>query len=70
MLQKSDMMYQSKEATTKDRSLKTQLVLATRDGNNCYRENLEKKQGFFGGQTTYFTINKANFPKNTLVYAN
>ena len=33
-------------------------------------QSLETEKSFFDDQTKDFTINKANFPKNTLVYAN
>ena len=70
MLEKSNMMYLSKEATTKDRSLKTQVLLVTRNDKTTGTEKTWKKAGFLGDQTTGFTINKANFPENKLVYAN
>ena len=63
------MMYLPKETTTKERSLKTQVLLTTGDTKTTDTEKIWKKAGFFGDQTTDFTINKANFPENTLVYA-
>ena len=46
MLQKSNMMHLSKEATTKDRSLKTQVLLATGDKKRTDTQKIWKKQVF------------------------
>ena len=46
MLQKSSMMYLSKEATTKDRSLKTQVLLVIGDEKITDTEKIWKKQVF------------------------
>ena len=72
LLHKSNTMYLSKETTNKDKSLKTQLSLSTGTGDekSADTEKVWDKPGFFGDQVTDFTINKVNFPKNTLKYAN
>ena len=63
------MMYLSKEATNKDQSLKIQMILSLNkdDTSNNY-EKIWKKNRFFGDEKENFTINKANFPENTLLY--
>ena len=70
MLQNSNMRYLSKKVTTKDRSLKTQVLLVTGDEKATDTEKIWKKAGFFSNQTTDFTINKTNIQENTFVYAN
>ena len=60
------MMYLSKEATNKDQSLKTKLLFLTDDKAALDIELIWKKSVFFGYQKGEFTINKANFPENTL----
>ena len=69
-MQRPNMMYLSKEATNKDSSLKTQLLLLTGDEKKVDTEKIWNKVGFFGDQTADFKINKANFPENTLIYVN
>ena len=69
LLQKSNMMHLSREATSKDKSLKTQLLLSTGDEKKLDTEKIWNTAGFFEDQTADFTINKANFPEYTLVYA-
>ena len=64
------MMYLSKEVTNKDQSLKMKLLLLTDDKAALDTELIWKKSGFFGYQKGVFTINKSNFPENTLIYAN
>ena len=44
------------------------LSLDEEDSNNS--EKIWKKNGFFGDQKGEFTIKKANFSENTLVYCN
>ena len=72
LLHKSNTMYLSKEATNKDKNLKTQLSLSTETGDekSADTEKIWDKPGFFGDQVADFTNNKVNFQKNTLVYAN
>ena len=70
LLQKSNLMFVSKEATNRDTSLKTQHLLSTENEKKAEIDKIWDKVGFFRDQTTDFTITKTNFPKNTLVYAN
>ena len=69
-MQKPNMIYLSKEATNKDSSLKTQLLLLTGDEKKVETKKIWNKAGFFGDQAADFTVNKDNFPENTLIYAN
>ena len=66
------MMYFTKEATNKDHSLKMQLVYSTDDKPTLEAELIWKKAVFsvIKRESLPYTINKANFPENTLVYAN
>ena len=64
------MMNISEEASSKDKSLKTQVLLSTEDKKKADSEKIWNKAGFFRDQTTNFTINKANVPENSLVYVN
>ena len=53
-----------------DTSLKNQLLLSTGDEKRVDTEKIWNKAWFLGDQTADFTINKANFLENTLVYSN
>ena len=64
------MLYLSKEATDKDASLKMQLLLSSKGDDKCPTETIWRRNGFFGDQKVEFTITKANFPENTLIYIN
>ena len=64
------MMYLTKEATNKDQSLKMQLLYLADDKPTLETELIWKKSSFFGDEKGEFTINKANFPENALIYAN
>lgn len=72
MLEKGNMFLLTKGATDKDRSLKTQLLMATdsqKNWENKRRASLEKF-GYFGDEKTDFNIEKKDFPENTLCYVN
>ena len=64
------MLLLSKEATAKDKSLKTQLLFTTNDEKGSETENIWRRPGFFGDQKRDFSISKMNFPENTFCYAN
>ena len=65
------MLYLSKEASTKDQHLKTQMMMTLNDDNDSQKtETIWKSNGSFKEQRTYLTIKKPNFPENTLVYMN
>ena len=64
-------MYLSKEATKKDQCLKMQMMLSLdKEDSANNSEKIWSSNGFFGDQKGDFTIKKANFPENTLVYCN
>ena len=68
--QKANMLYLSKLATNKDASFKMQLLLSSKDDDKCPTETIWCRNGFSGDQKVEFTITKANFPENTLIYIN
>ena len=66
------MLLLTKKATDKDRSLKTQLLLAT-DSQKTERisgKPIWKKFGYFRDEKANFNIEKKNFPENALFYVN
>ena len=71
MLEKANMVLLSKEASEKDRSLKTQLILSTNSqpekisGGVLWRNN-----GFFSDERADLNIEKKNFPENDVCYIN
>ena len=67
---KSLMLYLSKEATSKDQQLKTQMLLSFQDDESKGSEKIQLESGFFGDQRAELTILKANFPENMLCYIN
>ena len=72
MLEKANMLLLTKEATDKDRSLKTQLLMAT-DSQKVEKirgELVWKKFGYFGDEKTDFNIEKRYFPENALCIIN
>ena len=65
------MLYLSKEASTKDQNLKTQMMTTLNDDNGSQKtETIWKSNSFFKERRTDLTIKKNNFPENTLVYVN
>ena len=65
------MLHLSKEASTKDEHLKTQMMMTLNDDNHSQKtETIWKLNGFFKEQRTYLTIKKPNFPENTFAYVN
>ena len=63
-------MFLSKEATSKDQQLKTQMMISLQDDEAKNTEHVWQKSGFFDDHRSDLTIPKVNFPKNTLVYVN
>ena len=72
VLQKANLLLLSKEATEKDRSLKTQFLLSTnsQSSEKINGEAVWKKLGFFSDERTDFNFEKRNFLENTLCYIN
>ena len=68
---RSSLMLLSKEANTKDTQLKSQLLLSfTDDDPSKGSESIWLESGYFCNQRAELTIQKANFPENTLIYVN
>ena len=64
------MLYLSQEATKKDEQLKSQIVISFQDDEAKGSEKIWPESGFFGDQRSELTIQKVNFPENTLCYIN
>ena len=62
------MFHLSKEATNKDQTLKTQMLVTFEDGASKGSEKIWMESAVFGDQRSELTIPKANFPENTLCY--
>lgn len=69
VIRKANVMYLSKKATNKDQSLKMKLLLSADDKASLDTKLIWKSSGFFGDEKGEFTLNKVNFPGNTLIYA-
>ena len=71
-LEKANMMMLTKEATEKDRSLETHLLVSTM-GNNDDKisgERVWRKDGFFRDMRPNLKVEKRNIPENYLLYIN
>ena len=64
------MMYLSQEVTSKDQQLKTQMAVSFQDDETKNSEKVWQESGFFDDHRSDLTIQKANFPENTLCYVN
>ena len=64
------MLYLSKEATSKDHQLKTQMIVSLNDDESKGSGRIWLETGFFGDQRAELTILKANFRENSLCYVN
>ena len=64
------MLYLSKEASSKDHQLKTQMIVSLNDDESKGSKIIWLESGFFGDQRAELTILKANFPENSLCYVN
>ena len=67
---KASLMLLSKEATSKETQLKTQLLMSFTEDDSKVSERIWIDYGFFGDQRAELTIQKANFPENCLCYIN
>ena len=68
---KASMMFLSKEASNKDTTLKTQMIVSLKDDKaESSSECVWVENDIFKDQRTDLTIVQANFPENTLVYVN
>ena len=69
MLEKGNMLLLTKEASDRDRSLKTQLLLA-RDLQKAEKvsgDPIWKIFDYFGDERADFSIEKKNFPENAIL---
>ena len=64
------MLFLSKEATSKDQQLKTQMLISLKDDESKKTETVWKGNAFFNEQRSDLTITKPNFSENTLIYLN
>ena len=67
---KASTLYLSKEATSKDLQLKSQMVLSLTDDESKGSERIWQEFGFFKDRRVELTISKANFLENCLMYIN
>ena len=63
-------MYLSQEVTSKDQQLKTQMAVSFQDDETKNNEKVWQKSGFFDDHQSDLTIQKVDFPENTLCYVN
>ena len=64
------MLFLSKETSTKDQQLKTQIMISLKDDDSKKTECVGTENSFFSDQRSDLSILKSNFPENTLVYVN
>ena len=65
------MMLLSKEMTDKERSMKTQLLIRSNDGDDKLSgEKVWKENGFSKDIRPELNLEKVNMPENTLYYVN
>ena len=70
-LEKANMMLLSKEMTDKDRSMKTQLLIRSNDGDDKLSgEKVWNENGFFKDIRPELNLEKVNMPENCLYYVN
>ena len=70
-LEKANMLLLSKEMTDKDRSMKTQLLIRSNEGDDKLSgEKVWKENGFFKDIKPELNLEKVNMPENTLYYVN
>ena len=67
---KASMLFLSKEATSKDQQLKTQMLISLKDNESKKTETVWSGNGFFDEERSDLTITKPNFLENTLVCIN
>ena len=70
LLGKSNMLLLSKELNEKDRKLKAQLKISTKNEDKTPSENVWMENGFFKDIKSDFNIFKTDFPKDSLIYIN
>ena len=63
-------VYLSSESQTQNQKTKSQMMVSLGENKESNTEKIWEEPGFFKYQRIDLTIPKANFPENTLVYAN
>ena len=66
----ASMMFLSKEITSKDQQLKTQMAISFQDDDSKNTAKIWQERDFFDDYRSDLTIPKAKFPENTLVHIN
>ena len=59
-------MFLSKEATSKDQQLKTQMMISFQDDKAKNTEHVWQESGFFDDHQSDLTIPKVNFPEKII----
>ena len=67
---KASIMFLSKEITSKDQELKSQMAILFQDDLSENIDKVWQESGFFDGHRSDLTTPKANFYENTLLYIN
>ena len=67
---KASIMFLSKEITSKDQELKSQMAILFQDDLSKNIDKVWQESGFFDGHRSDLTTPKANFYENTLLYIN
>ena len=66
----ASMMFLSKEITSKDQQLKTQMAISFQDDDSKNTAKIWQERDYFDDYRSDLTIPKANVPENTLVHIN
>ena len=66
----ASMMFLSKEITSKDQQLKTQMAISLQDDDSKNTAKIWQERDYFDDYRSDLTIPKANVPENTLVHIN
>ena len=69
-LEKSNRLLLSKELNEKDKNLKSQVVITSKNEEKTPNKNIWQKNGLFMNIRSNFNIHKKDFSENTLVYIN
>ena len=71
---KASLVSMSKAATANDKNLSTKIVAATFENEIGFEEvseeRVSRKVGYFNTRKSSYSMEKVNFPENTLLYMN
>lgn len=70
LVERSNMLLLSKTLNEKDRNLKPQLLLTTKNKEKTPSEGVWQENGFFKNIRSKFNIHKTDFLENTFTYIN